>query len=79
MRVNNLQPDPSNKFLILMYRTATKLVDRWEIGPPTIQQYDLATHQFTRTIPWPKGDEREIGRTCGSARTASTCSSSATR
>ena len=42
-----------------MYRTATKLVDRWEIGPPTIQQYDLTTHQFTRTIPWPKGDERE--------------------
>jgi hypothetical protein len=59
IRVSNLQPDPANKFLILMYRTATKLVDRWEIGPPTIQQYDLATHQFTRTIPWPKGDERE--------------------
>jgi hypothetical protein len=59
VRVNSLQPDPNNKFLILMYRTATKLVDRWEIGPPTIQQYDLTTHQFTRTIPWPKGDERE--------------------
>ena len=59
VRVNNLQPDPNNKFLILMYRTATKLVDRWEIGPPTIQQYDLATHQFTRVIPWPGGDERE--------------------
>jgi hypothetical protein len=59
IRVNSLQPDPNNKFLILMYRTATKLVDRWEIGPPTIQQYDLTTHQFTRTIPWPKGDERE--------------------
>ncbi len=59
IRVNNLQPDPNNKFLIVMYRTATKLVDRWEIGPPMIQQYDLATHQFTRTIPWPKGDERE--------------------
>jgi hypothetical protein len=59
VRVNNLQPDPGNKYLILMYRTATKLVDRWEIGPPVIQQYDLATHQFTRVIPWPGGDERE--------------------
>ena len=38
IRVNNLQPDPNNKFLIVMYRTATKLVDRWEIGPPVIQQ-----------------------------------------
>ncbi len=59
IRVNNLQPDPNNKILILLYRTATKLVDRLEIGPPVIQQYDLATHQFTRVIPWPKGDERE--------------------
>jgi len=59
VRVNNLQPDPGNKYLILMYRTATKLVDRWEIGPPTLQQYDLTTHQFTRVIPWPGGDERE--------------------
>jgi hypothetical protein len=54
-----VQADPQNKYLILLSRTATKLVDRWEIGPPTLQQYDLATHQFTRTIPWPRGDERE--------------------
>ena len=59
VRVINVQADPSNKYLILMYRIATKQIDRWEIGPPTIQQYDLATHQFTRVIPWPKGDERE--------------------
>ncbi len=59
IRVSNLQPDPGNKFLILMYRTSTKLIDRWEIGPPTLQKYDLATHQFGQVIPWPKGDERE--------------------
>ena len=59
VRVSNLQPDPSNKYLILMYRTATKLLDRWEIGPPTLQKYDLATHQFGQVIPWPRGDERE--------------------
>ena len=59
VRVSNLQPDPANKFLILMYRTATKLIDRWEIGPPTLQKYDLTTHQFGQVIPWPRGDERE--------------------
>jgi len=59
IRIGNLQASPDNKYLILFYRTATKLVDRWEIGPPTIQQYDLTTHQFGRVIPWPKGDERE--------------------
>jgi hypothetical protein len=59
VRIGNLQPDPSNKYLILMYRTATKLIDRWEIGPPTLQKYDLTTHQFGQVIPWPRGDERE--------------------
>lgn len=59
IRVNNIQASPDNKYLIMLYRTATKLADRWEIGPPTIQQYDLATHQFGRVIPWPKGEERE--------------------
>ena len=59
IRIQNLQADPTNKYLILMYRVATKLIDRWEIGPPTLQQYDLTTHQFGRVIPWPKGDERE--------------------
>ena len=59
IRVSNLQPDPGNKFLILMYRTATKLSDRWEIGSPTLQKYDLTTHQFGQVIPWPRGDERE--------------------
>lgn len=59
VRVNSMQADPNNKFLILLYKTATKQIDRWEIGPPTIQQFDLATKQFTRVIPWPKGEERE--------------------
>jgi DNA-binding beta-propeller fold protein YncE len=58
-RVNSIQASPDNTFLILFYRVATKLVDRWEIGPPTIQQYDLTTHQFGKVIPWPRGDERE--------------------
>jgi hypothetical protein len=55
----SLTPSPDNKYLILFYKTATKLVDRWEIGPPTIQQYDLTTHQFGRVIPFPRGEERE--------------------
>lgn len=59
VRVNNIQPSPDNKYLILFYKTATKMIDRWEIGPPTIQQYDLTTHQFGRVIPFPRGEERE--------------------
>ena len=60
VRIRSLQPDPQHRFLILMLtRTATKLVDRLEIGPPALVQYDLATHKITRTIPWPNGEERE--------------------
>ena len=59
MRVTSLVADPLNRYLVLLTRTATKLIDRWEIGPPTLNQFDLATGQVTRTIPWPKGDERE--------------------
>ena len=58
-RVTSLVADPLNRYLVLLTRTATKLVDRWEIGPPTLNQFDLASGQIARTIPWPKGDERE--------------------
>jgi DNA-binding beta-propeller fold protein YncE len=59
IRVSNVQAAPDNKSLILLYKTATKQIDRWEIGPPTIQQFDLTTKQFTRVVPWPRGEERE--------------------
>ena len=59
LRVLNLQPDPTNKYLIMMYRVATKQIDRWEIGPTVLQKYDLTSHQFGQVIPWPRGDERE--------------------
>lgn len=58
-RVISMQVDPLNRFLVLLTRTATKRADRWEIGPPTLQQYDLASRAFSRTIPWPKNEERE--------------------
>ncbi len=59
VRVISMQADPLNRYLVLLTRTATKLVDRWEIGPPVLQQFDLATKQMGRTIPWPRGEERE--------------------
>ena len=58
-RVTSLVADPQNRYLVLLTRTATKLVDRWDIGAPTLNQFDLASGQITRTIPWPKGEERE--------------------
>ena len=59
MRIFGYDADPLNRFIILMVKTATKQVDRFEIGPPTLLQYDLKDHKVMRTIPWPQGEERE--------------------
>ena len=59
IRIWSLQPDPHDKYLILVIKKYTLLNDRWEIGPPTLVQFDLTTKKISRTIPWPKGEERE--------------------
>ena len=59
VRVASIEPDPTNSYAILLTRTATKLRDRVEIGPSTMQQYDLKQHKIIRTIPWPDGQERD--------------------
>jgi len=58
-RIWDLTPDPRDRFLILTIKNYTLKTDRWEIGPPTLVQVDLATKKIARTIPWPKGEERE--------------------
>jgi hypothetical protein len=60
VRIFGLEADPLNRFMILLTKTATKLADRFEIGHPTLLQYDLKEHKVVRTIPWPKDEEREF-------------------
>ena len=60
VRIRGLQVDPLERFLILLTRSAEKKTDRWEIGNVTMQFYDLAEKKVTRTIPWPRGEEREF-------------------
>ncbi|MBK9243229.1 MAG: hypothetical protein IPL75_23855 [Acidobacteria bacterium] len=59
VRIWGMQPDPFDKYLILVIKKYTLNEDHWEIGPPTLVQYDLATRKIARTIPWPKDEERE--------------------
>ena len=44
--------DPQHRFMVLVARTVTKLVDRFEIGAPSFIQYDLREHKIVRTVPW---------------------------
>jgi hypothetical protein len=59
VRIASLEPDPTHRYVIMLTRTATKQRDRVEIGPSTLQQYDLKEHKVTRTIPWPDGQEQD--------------------
>jgi len=59
VRIRSIEPDPLHRFVILVTKAVTKQIDRFEIGPPEMLQYDLASHKVVRTIPWPNGDERE--------------------
>jgi len=59
-RIFGMAADPLNRYLIVLSKTATKQVDRFEINSPILQQYDLKEHKVIRTIPWPKGEEREF-------------------
>ncbi len=59
VRIRSLEPDPLHRFVVMLTASATKLVDRFEIGAPALQQYDLQEHKVVRTIPWPNGEERQ--------------------
>jgi hypothetical protein len=59
VRIRSLEPDPLNRFVVMLTASATKLIDRFEIGSPTLVQYDLNEHKIARTIPWPDGEERQ--------------------
>jgi DNA-binding beta-propeller fold protein YncE len=58
-RIWAMRPDPQHKTLILTIKKYTLESDKWVIGPPTLVQYDVAARKIVRTIPWPKGEERE--------------------
>jgi len=60
VRIRGLEPDPLHRFIVMVTASATKLVDRFEIGSPTLVQYDLREHKIVRTIPWPNGEERQF-------------------
>ena len=45
VRIRSLEPDPLHRFVMMVTASATKLIDRFEIGPPTLVQYDLKRAQ----------------------------------
>src|SRR5713226_6790326 len=44
VRIRSLEPEPLHRFVMMVTASATKLIDRFEIGAPTFVQYDLKEH-----------------------------------
>jgi len=59
VRIRGMIPDPLDRFVLLLIKSAEKKIDRFEIGAPTLVVYDLKQHKISRTVPWPNNEERE--------------------
>ena len=59
VRINSVTPDPQHRYVMMVTKASTKHIDRFEIGPSELVQFDLATKQVARVVPWPNGEERE--------------------
>ena len=60
VRISGVNVDPRERFAVLLVKTTTKRLDRYEIGRPTLLRYDLEKREVTDTIPWPRGEERDF-------------------
>ena len=59
VQIDGINVDPKERFAILLTKSFTKRIDRYEIGRPTLLRYDFEKKAVTDTIPWPKGEERD--------------------
>ena len=53
VRALAFEVDPQHRTMVIVAHASTRLIDRWEIGPPEFILYDLVEHKVTRTVPWP--------------------------
>ena len=52
VRALAFEVDPQNRYMVIVARTLTKAIDRFEIGAPSFIEYDLTEHKVVRTVPW---------------------------
>jgi hypothetical protein len=62
VRMTGFNVDPLERFAVMVIKSYTKKLDRYEVGKPTLVRYDLVKRVVTDTIPWPKGEEREAAQ-----------------
>jgi hypothetical protein len=60
VQIDGINVDPKERFAILLTKSFTKRIDRFEVSRPTLLKYDLEKRVVTDTIPWPRGEERDF-------------------
>ena len=62
VRIRSFRVHPDGSYVLLVVDPAVKLIDRFDIEPRQLLQYDLRTHEVVREIPWPSGEEQTSAR-----------------
>ena len=62
VRISGMNVDPTERYAVMVIKVYTQKPDRFEIGPPRMVKYDLASRKVTDTIPWPRGEERDFAQ-----------------
>jgi hypothetical protein len=62
VRFNGFQPDPKDEVIYTIVTTATKQLDRWEIGTPKFAVIDIKQQKITKQVDYPKEDANAFAR-----------------
>ena len=54
--------DPKERYAMVVVKSTTKKLDRYEVSPPMLLRYDFAKQAVTDTVPWPAGEERDFAQ-----------------
>jgi len=61
IRIDGFTPHPSDSTALIVFKSYTKLADRYRVEGPFVVEYDLRAKLVTDTLPWPDGEERDRG------------------
>lgn len=53
---------PDESWALLLTKSVTRQIDRFEIGEPTLLRYDLENKEVLGEVPWPDGKQQEFAQ-----------------
>lgn len=62
VRFNGFMPDPKDELIYTIVTTATKQLDRWEIGQPKFAVIDIKQQKIIKQVDYPKDEANAFAR-----------------